>query len=177
MKSNQGKKHHDNWAIKFCMVVIMVNTTYLSLSLKWWLWCFLWGTGSKRSHCQMKVPRVLLFQSHQIQTQQFGTFWGWQCDTHHALHHVSQIVPVSHKHWILILTLTPWELFQHQKVIRWRVKHTDHDSQGSGIEPWICISIRVTSGSDLNSLCHHFLICVMKSQCPVLSLPVTWDWN
>ena len=47
MKSNQGEKQHDNQAIKFSADVIMVNTTFLGLSLRWWLCCFLWGTGCK----------------------------------------------------------------------------------------------------------------------------------
>ena len=50
------------------------------------------------------------------------------------------------KHRLLILTVTPWKLHQHQRRVKWRVKHVDFDPWGPGFEPWVCISICMTSG-------------------------------
>ena len=63
------------------LLIIMANITFLGLSLRQWSWCCsLWGTGSKGTHSQKKVPGFLLFQSHQIQTHWFEMFLWQQCD-------------------------------------------------------------------------------------------------
>ena len=131
----------------------MINNTFLSLSLRWWLWCFLWGTGPKRTPSRMKVlvssfkvTRFRLIGLGCSDDDRVTPIMPWTV-------HV-QIVLMSHKHCLLILTLTPWELLQHRRGIGWRVKRTDSDHhhppphpEGLGLKPESLLA----SGSDLNS--------------------------
>ena len=117
----------------------MINNTFLSLSLRWWLWCFLWGTGPKRTPSQMKVLVSFSFKVTRFRLIGLG------CSDGHRVTPIMpwtvhvEIVLMSHKHCLLILILTPWELLQHQRGIGWRLTRTDSDHppdpEGLGLKP------------------------------------------
>lgn len=149
MKSDQGKK--TSWQLSYQILHGCNNGRYhVSKScLPWWLWCF-GALVPRGATAKWRCPGSFSFKVTRFRL-------GLGCSDGDSVTPImpctmrAQIVPVSHKHWILILTLAPGELLQHQKVIRgWSTQTMT--PKGLGLNPWSVLA-SVWPGSDLNSLC------------------------